>query len=140
MNPKVWGPHAWFFLQSISLNYPENPTDNDKKIYKDFFLSLKNLLPCEKCRNHYNINLNKHNIDDYLTNNQTLLQWTLNIQNELKGENNNKTCSLEECVDYYNNQYNEESNNNNNYQKYILSFVCITILCMLIRIYYRYKK
>jgi len=84
-------------------------------------------------------NLNKHNIDDYLTNNQTLLQWTLNIQNELKGESNSKTCSLEECVDYYNNQYNEESNNNN-YQKYILSFVCIIILCMLIRIYYRYKK
>ena len=37
MNPKIWGPHAWIFLHSITLNYPENPTPELKKNnIKDF--------------------------------------------------------------------------------------------------------
>ena len=37
MNPKIWGPGGWLFLHSITLNYPENPTENDKMYHKNFF-------------------------------------------------------------------------------------------------------
>ena len=37
MDAKVWGPHAWKFLHTITLNYPENPTDQNKADYKHFF-------------------------------------------------------------------------------------------------------
>ena len=40
-NPEVWGPGAWLFLHTISLNYPTNPTYEDKENYKTFFTSLK---------------------------------------------------------------------------------------------------
>ena len=36
MEAKIWGPHAWIFLHSITMAYPENPTDNDKKYMKIF--------------------------------------------------------------------------------------------------------
>ena len=39
MNPEVWGPPAWTFLHSITLAYPDNPSDIDKSNYENFFSS-----------------------------------------------------------------------------------------------------
>jgi hypothetical protein len=52
----VWGPALWHSLHTISFNYPVNPTTEDKNNYKDFIISLKNILPCKHCR----MNLNKN--------------------------------------------------------------------------------
>lgn len=46
----VWGPAMWHFLHTMSFNYPVNPSEEDKKHYKDFVLSLQNVLPCKYCR------------------------------------------------------------------------------------------
>jgi len=48
MNPKFWGPHAWIFLHSVTMNYPKEPNNQDKTLYRNFFSSLKRVLPCEK--------------------------------------------------------------------------------------------
>ena len=37
MEPEIWGPNAWTFLHTITLNYPENPSEDDKQNHKDFF-------------------------------------------------------------------------------------------------------
>ena len=50
MLTSVWGPSLWHYLHLMSFNYPTNPTKNDKKHYRDFILSLKNVLPCKYCR------------------------------------------------------------------------------------------
>ena len=39
MDPKIWGPPGWLFLHTITFNYPTNPTEEDKKYYKNFFYS-----------------------------------------------------------------------------------------------------
>ena len=41
LNPDIWGPRAWFFLESAVIGYPENPTKEDKLQAKKFFLSLQ---------------------------------------------------------------------------------------------------
>jgi hypothetical protein len=46
----VWGPSQWHFLHTISFNYPMNPTELQKKKYRDYMLNLKYVLPCGKCR------------------------------------------------------------------------------------------
>jgi hypothetical protein len=46
----VWGPSVWMFLHTMSFNYPVDPTEEDKKHYRDFVLSLQNVLPCKYCR------------------------------------------------------------------------------------------
>ena len=46
----IWGPALWHALHTISFNYPTNPTDSDKKNYREFMLSLVNVLPCKYCR------------------------------------------------------------------------------------------
>jgi hypothetical protein len=53
----VWGPPAWFFLHTISFNYPVNPTQQDKRQYKDFIMSLQHVLPCRYCRENLQENL-----------------------------------------------------------------------------------
>lgn len=46
----VWGPSTWHLLHTMSFNYPVNPTCDDKRNYRDFILSLRDVLPCGKCR------------------------------------------------------------------------------------------
>ena len=46
----VWGPSMWHFLHTMSFNYPVSPTEDDKKHYRDFMLSLQYILPCKYCR------------------------------------------------------------------------------------------
>ena len=46
----VWGPSQWHFLHTMSFNYPNHPTEMQKRAYRNYMLNLKNVLPCGKCR------------------------------------------------------------------------------------------
>jgi hypothetical protein len=46
----VWGPIFWTALHTMSFNYPINPTEDDKKHYKEFIINLQYILPCKYCR------------------------------------------------------------------------------------------
>lgn len=50
MLTSVWGPSMWHYLHIMSFNYPTHPTRIEKKHYRDFVLSLRNVLPCGHCR------------------------------------------------------------------------------------------
>ena len=52
MSSNVWGPAMWFYLHTMSFNYPVNPTKQDKHHYKDFIISLQYVLPCKYCRSN----------------------------------------------------------------------------------------
>lgn len=56
----VWGPSTWHLLHTMSFNYPIEPTCDDKRNYRDFILSLQNVLPCGKCRKNLRENFKKH--------------------------------------------------------------------------------
>ena len=59
MLTKVWGPCMWFFLHTISFNYPTEPTHLDKKNYRNFILNLTYVLPCKYCIINLKKNLKK---------------------------------------------------------------------------------
>ena len=82
--PKIWGGGAWNFLHSIALSYPANPTQQDKNDYKNFFLSLDKILPCETCAKHFIVNKKTHNINKYLSGPHQLFSWTVKIRNEVQ--------------------------------------------------------
>jgi hypothetical protein len=50
MLTSVWGPSLWHYLHTMSFNYPVSPTQEQKHQYRDFMLSLVNVLPCRYCR------------------------------------------------------------------------------------------
>lgn len=53
----IWGPATWHLLHTISFNYPVEPTLEQKKNYRNFILSLQNILPCKYCRENLKTNL-----------------------------------------------------------------------------------
>lgn len=57
MVTSIWGPPMWHYLHTMSFNYPVNPTQDDKKHYRDFIISLKHVLPCKYCRMNLKTNL-----------------------------------------------------------------------------------
>lgn len=55
----IWGPGQWHFLHTMSFNYPVHPTEQEKKHYRDYILSLQHVLPCKYCRMNLKKNLRK---------------------------------------------------------------------------------
>ena len=53
----VWGPMLWSYLHTMSFNYPNEPTAENKKHYREFILNLQYVLPCKFCRQNLVENL-----------------------------------------------------------------------------------
>lgn len=49
----IWGPPTWDSLHCITFGYPDNPSEEDKDDYYNFFKMLRKVLPCCVCRDHY---------------------------------------------------------------------------------------
>jgi hypothetical protein len=45
LDPKVWGPHYWFFLHTLAMTYPHHPNAVTKKKYYEFVQNLPLFLP-----------------------------------------------------------------------------------------------
>jgi len=53
----IWGPPQWHMLHTISFNYPTEPTLKEQINYRNYILSLQNVLPCKFCRKNLRTNL-----------------------------------------------------------------------------------
>ena len=63
----------WSVLYTISLNYPNNPTDIQKIDYFIFITSLTKVLPCRTCRTNLekNIDTLEFSIENDMRNRKT---------------------------------------------------------------------
>tara|TARA_B110000208_G_C11750546_1_gene423295 strand:+ start:50 stop:478 length:429 start_codon:yes stop_codon:yes gene_type:complete len=132
LNPNIWGPHAWFFIDSCILSYPDKLSQKQKKDIKSFFYLLKNILPCEKCRYNYSIHLKEYPLTNNILNSkENILKWIIKMHNL---SNNNNNISYNNFYNFYNDKYNDI----NNKKKYLLLFfiIFIIILCYILS----YKK
>ena len=81
---KVWGGPAWTFLHAVTFGYPINPTEIIKNQYKDFFISLGNVLPCKYCRESYIKFITEGEtaiLSNDLANRETLTHWLYRVHN-----------------------------------------------------------
>ena len=130
LNPSVWGPHGWFFLDSVALSYPDYPTNKEKENIKIFFTSIKNILPCRSYRVHYEHNLMKFPLTNtVLKNRKNLLEWVMNAHNRVKMFYNKKLLSESDIINYYSDQYGSKSYNNLIlYFLYVLTLICVVFI------------
>ena len=110
MEPNIWGKHAWIFLHSVSMNYPDNPSKLDKDRYKNFFESIQYILPCEICKTHYANHINKIPINTALNSRRDLVEWLINVHNEVNKYLNKPILSYDTVIDYYKKLYNGDIN------------------------------
>jgi len=134
MDPDVWGPPTWIFLHTVTLNYPNNPTMYDKKYYKNFFINLHYILPCEWCSKNYKQHLLKYPIDNYLNTKKNLVQWLINIHNEVNKIFNKNTIDYFEFINIYKKIYNKKKTFFTFYNIILIlcifTIIVLTILCI----------
>jgi hypothetical protein len=137
MEPNIWGPAGWTFLHSITFQYPEEPTDIDKRKYFTFFHSLKNVLPCPTCREHYETSFEINQIR--LNNRQELIEWLIDIHNDVNRTSGKKVYSYDEVYQLYNDMYGVTGESNYGYL-FIILIIFIIICCYHKEIILNYLK
>ena len=132
-SPEIWGPHIWRTIHYISLGYPETPSLNDKQIYKNFIISLKDVLPCAMCRKHFNELLIKHPLTEQVLSSKTnLIKWCIDAHNIVNIQNNKKVFSYEEAINSIMSSKPCDHDNDN-------SFFYLLIIGLLIYCYMKYN-
>ena len=127
IGPNIWGPHGWNFLHYVSLGYPQEPTENDKRYYKDFYTSLQNVLPCATCQGNYKKNLSELPIDNALQSRDTLVKWVIDIHNKVNKETNKRELGYDEAIQLYLTE-----------EQPVLEY-CFKILVLIIILYFLYR-
>jgi hypothetical protein len=93
----IWGPPQWHMLHTISFNYPIEPTLEQKKQYRDYILSLQNVLPCGACRKNLTTNLKQLPLTmKDMKNRDTFSRYIYNLH-ELINKMLNKKSNLTYC-------------------------------------------
>jgi hypothetical protein len=138
MKPAIWGHCAWEFTHIITLNYPDNPTSQDKLNYFTFFDSLQYVLPCEKCQ----VNLTKH-FQKYpltpqiLSSKESLVTWWIDIHNLVNHQTGKQLMSYDDAINTLQSKINNADSNSNTVM-YLL--VLIVIIILIIFGMYRFKS
>jgi len=101
----VWGPCMWYFLHTMSFNYPVKPTKEDKKHYMAFLKSLQYVLPCKSCRENYARNIKSPGTKltmKVMKNRDTVSRWLCLLHNTINGQlDKKKEVNYEDCRDFY---------------------------------------
>ena len=93
----IWGPSMWHYLHTMSFNYPINPTNENKKYYKEFIVNLKYTLPCKYCRINLRNNLKIHPLKYcHLKNRETFSKYVYELH-EIINKMLNKKSGLSYC-------------------------------------------
>jgi hypothetical protein len=113
MQVSIWGPALWHYLHVMSFNYPVNPTDEDKKHYKDFILNLQYVLPCKYCRMNLTNNFKKKPIEMcHMENRETFSRYIYDLHelvNKMLDKKSNLTyCDVRERYEHFRSRCTEE--------------------------------
>jgi hypothetical protein len=110
----VWGPMMWSYLHTMSFNYPVNPTDDDKKHYREFVINLQYVLPCKYCRMNLTNNFKKMPISAcHMKNRDTFSRYIYNLHETvnkmLKKKSNLSYCEVRDRYENFRSRCTEES-------------------------------
>ncbi len=94
-----WGPAAWNFLHTSTFSYPDKPTIEQQHEAERLFLSLKHMLPCSSCKDHYATEIAQNPPD---TRSQlTLSNWLVDLHNRINIRLGKKTMDYKTAKSMY---------------------------------------
>jgi len=141
LDPKVWGPHYWFFLHTISVTYPHHPNAITKKIYYDLIQNLYIFLPIEKIAREFSDLLQQYPITPYLDNRESFVRWVWFIHNKINEKLESPKITLEQFYKEYYENYKPKDVKHYEYYKMRSKLIYVgIILCIIGLIYYYYHS
>lgn len=102
LDPNVWGPHYWFVLHTIAINYPLTPNEVTKKKYYDFVQNLPLFLPEGTNFNEF---LDRYPVSPYLDSRESFMKWVHFIHNKINFSLGKESISFEEAMNKYYKNY-----------------------------------
>jgi len=122
MLTSVWGPPMWHFLHTMSFNYPVNPSQEDKKHYKDFMNNLQYVLPCKYCRINLTNNFKKKPLQMCdMANRETFSRYVYElhelVNKMLKKNSHLSYCDVRERYEHFRSRCTEEKPRVFNFKK-----------------------
>ena len=110
MSPKIWGPHAWFTLHSISMALPNKVPKETQKNLLDFMRSFGGLIPCNTCKVNYKRHLSEElpPLKDNVQTRELFAKWLIDLHNIVNREIGKPEMSYEAVVEKYDKIYNKK--------------------------------
>jgi hypothetical protein len=141
LDPRVWGPHYWFFLHTIAISYPNYPSSVTKKKYYEFIQNLPLFLPIESISTDFSKLIDKYPVAPYLDSRDSFIRWLHFLHNKINEKLQKPTISLHQFYINYYESYKPSNEKWKDYyklkQKIIYFFVVIVSISF---IYYLYDK
>jgi hypothetical protein len=101
----IWGPHFWFFLHTIAMNYPEHPNDVSKRKYYDLIQNMPIFIPNAEMGNQFSDFLDKYPVTPYLDKRESFIRWTVFIHNKFNLLLGKPEMELGDAIEKYNRAY-----------------------------------
>lgn len=103
MNANFFGPKLWDYLACYVLNYPENPTRQDKHIARKFLHTVMETIPCEPCRISSLIYVRMLPPDPFVDSRAGLCVWLYRFKSKVNAKLGKHDCSFLEFISKYEN-------------------------------------
>jgi hypothetical protein len=141
LDPKVWGPHYWFFLHTLAMTYPHHPNAVTKKKYYEFIQNLPLFLPVEEISSNFSKLIDKYPVTPYLDNRDSFVRWMHFIHNKVNEELEKPQITLNDFFVTYYNEYKTHDEKITEYYKLKERIIYFSIVLGISgTIYYLYDK
>ena len=141
LDPKVWGPHYWFFLHTLAMTYPHHPNSVTKKKYYEFIQNLPLFLPVEQISGEFSKLIDKYPITPYLDNRNSFVRWMHFIHNKINQKLEKPQVSLNDFFVKYYDEYKTYDEKLIEYNKIKGKLIYFSIILAISgTIYYLYDK
>ena len=141
LDPKIWGPHYWFFLHTIAMSYPVHPNAVTKKKYYDFVQNIPLFIPVESMAGEFSKLLDQYPVQPYLDNKESFIRWMWFIHNKINKKLEKPQISLNDFYVKYYEEYKPMNEKMSEYYKIRGKLIYSGIITSIFGgIYYLYDK
>ena len=141
--PEIWGPHYWFFLNTVAMTYPNFPNKVTKKKYYDFIMNFPLFIPISDIAKQFSEILDKYPVTPYLDSRESFVKWVIFIHNKINIMLNKNTINYNEFINNYISLFKDPKIKNAKAKvekKYIIYFLIILSLLAIIGIIYKFSS
>lgn len=131
-DPSVWGPHYWFFLDTIAMTYPKHPNAITKKVYYDLITHFHFFIPIKEHANNFNKLLSMYPITPYLDDKESFIRWVHFIHNKINTQLQKPNIPYNTFYTNYYNHYKNKITQNIENKKFFKKIAYIALILVLL--------
>jgi hypothetical protein len=141
LDPKVWGPHYWFFLHTVAMCYPHRPNTITKKKYYEFIHNIPMFIPVETMATYFSQLLDQYPVSPYLDSRDAFIRWMHFIHNKINQRLEKPNISPSKFYEHYYEQYKPNDLKMREYYKMRSKIIYFIIIAIFIGvIFYLYNE